>query len=69
MIILTIAEMINVKLDMIFFDFGGTLDIYPGDKESVKRSCTEMTDILIKQVFQKYLITLQKSSDTKCLTV
>ena len=40
--------MIIVKLDMIFFDMGGTIDIYPSDKESVKRSCAVMKDMLIK---------------------
>ena len=36
-----------MKLDMIFFDMGGTLDIYPEDDESTDLSCRKMTEILI----------------------
>lgn len=37
-----------MKLDMIFFDMGGTIDLYPDNKEKVKKACTQMQDILIK---------------------
>ncbi len=36
-----------MKLDMVFFDMGGTLDIYPGDSEATDLSCRKMADILI----------------------
>ncbi len=36
-----------MKLEMIFFDMGGTLDLYPGDSEYVKSSCAKMAEILI----------------------
>ena len=42
------AEKIEMKLDMVFFDMGGTLDLYPNDSEATDISCRKMTDILIK---------------------
>lgn len=37
-----------MKLDMVFFDMGGTIDLYPTNKEKVKKACAQMQDILIK---------------------
>ncbi len=37
-----------MKIDMVFFDFGGTLDIYPKDRASVDLSCRKMAEILIE---------------------
>ena len=36
-----------MKLDMVFFDMGGTLDIYPNDSESTEISCRKMAETLI----------------------
>lgn len=36
-----------MKLDMIFFDMGGTIDLYPINKEEVIKACAQMQEILI----------------------
>ena len=36
-----------MKLDIIFFDMGGTLDVYPKDIQATDISCRKMADILI----------------------
>ena len=37
-----------MKLDMVFFDMGGTIDLYPDDHKSMDVSCSKMKDILVK---------------------